>query len=130
LYISLIYRNCVLLYICASFYISDISLLYYFFSFNIYVYLCVIYPLAFHAKNNPDQDANVENVLLVEDMKHNLLSVSEMCDQGHKLVFDSRKCEIIKVYSKRVVATIVRTPSNRYILNEFGKEKCCLGKED
>jgi hypothetical protein len=29
-----------------------------------------------------------ENVLLVEDMKHNLLSVSEMCDQGHKVTFD------------------------------------------
>jgi hypothetical protein len=30
-----------------------------------------------------------QNVLLVEDMKHNLLSVSQMCDQGHKLTFDS-----------------------------------------
>jgi type III secretory pathway component EscU len=26
-----------------------------------------------------------ENDLLVEDMKHNLLSVSQMCDQGHTL---------------------------------------------
>jgi hypothetical protein len=33
--------------------------------------------------------ANEKNVLLVEDMKHNLLSVSKMCDQGKKLVFDS-----------------------------------------
>jgi hypothetical protein len=31
------------------------------------------------------KDAMVENFLLVEDMKHNLLSVSQMCDQGHKL---------------------------------------------
>jgi hypothetical protein len=31
------------------------------------------------------------NVLLVEDMKHNILSVIQMCDQGHKLVFDSQK---------------------------------------
>jgi hypothetical protein len=30
-----------------------------------------------------------ENVLLVEDIKHNLLSVSQMCDQGHKVTFDS-----------------------------------------
>ena len=28
-----------------------------------------------------------KDVLLVEDMKHNLLSVSQMCDQGHKLLF-------------------------------------------
>jgi hypothetical protein len=35
-----------------------------------------------------------ENVLLIEDMKHNLLNVSQMCYQGHTLSFDSRKCEI------------------------------------
>ena len=71
-----------------------------------------------------------ENVLLVEDMKHNLLSVSQMCDQDHKLVFDLQKCEIRKEYSGRVVAIVVRTPSNIYILNEIAKEKCGLGKED
>jgi hypothetical protein len=29
--------------------------------------------------------------ILVEDMKHNLLSVIQMCDQGHKVTFDSQK---------------------------------------
>jgi hypothetical protein len=29
-------------------------------------------------------------------MKHNLVSVSQMCDQGHKFNFDSQKCEIRK----------------------------------
>jgi hypothetical protein len=29
-------------------------------------------------------------------MKHNLLSVSKMCDQGHKVTFDSKKGEIRK----------------------------------
>jgi hypothetical protein len=43
-----------------------------------------------------NKDTNSENVLLVEDMKHNLLSVIQMCDQGHKLVFNSQKCEIRK----------------------------------
>jgi hypothetical protein len=42
------------------------------------------------------KDFTGENVLLIEDMKHNLLSVSQMCDQGHKLVFESHKCEIRK----------------------------------
>jgi hypothetical protein len=37
------------------------------------------------------KDATIENVLLVEDMKHNILSVSQMCDQEHRLVFDSEK---------------------------------------
>jgi hypothetical protein len=76
------------------------------------------------------KDTNEKNVLLVEDMKHNILSVSQMCDQGHKLVFDSQKGEIRKEYSGRVVVIVVRTPSNIYALSEIGKEKCYLGKED
>jgi hypothetical protein len=66
----------------------------------------------------------------VENMKHNLLSVSQMCEEGHKLVFDSHKWEIRKEDSCRVVVTTMRTPSNIYILSEIGKEKCFLGKED
>jgi hypothetical protein len=76
------------------------------------------------------KDAKEENVLLVEDMKHNLLSVSQMCDQGHKLLFDSEKCEIRKEGSGKLVATARRTPNNIYVLNEIGREKCFLGKEN
>jgi hypothetical protein len=76
------------------------------------------------------KDAKVYFFLLVEDMKLNLLSVSQMCDQGHKIVFDSQKCEIRKEDSGRVVATTMRNSSNIYVLSEIGKEKCCLGKED
>ena len=36
-----------------------------------------------------NKNTKEKNVLLVEDMKHNILSVSQMCDQGHKLMFDS-----------------------------------------
>jgi hypothetical protein len=36
-----------------------------------------------------NKDTKVENVLLVEDMKHNILSVSQMCEQGHNIMFDS-----------------------------------------
>jgi hypothetical protein len=43
-----------------------------------------------------NKNTKEENVLLLEDMKHNLLSVSQMCDQGHKITFDSQKCEIRK----------------------------------
>jgi hypothetical protein len=76
------------------------------------------------------KDAKAENVLLVENMKHNFLSVSQMCDQGHRLIFDSEKCEIRKEGSGKLVATTVRTPNNIYILNEIGKEICFLGKEN
>jgi hypothetical protein len=37
-----------------------------------------------------------KDVLMVENIKLNLLSVSQTCDQGHILTFDSHKCEIRK----------------------------------
>jgi hypothetical protein len=36
-----------------------------------------------------NKNTKEENVLLVEYMKHNVLSVIQMCDQGHKVTFDS-----------------------------------------
>jgi hypothetical protein len=53
-----------------------------------------------------------------------------MCDQGHKVTFDSQKCEIRKEGSRKLVATTTRTSSNIYVLSEIVNEKCCLGKED
>jgi len=80
--------------------------------------------------NIGSKDAKAKNVLLVENMKHNLLSVYQMCDQAHRLLFDSEKCEIRKEWSRKLVAIIVRTPNNIYILNEIGKEICFLGREN
>jgi hypothetical protein len=77
-----------------------------------------------------NKNEKVGNVLLVEDMKHNLLSVSQMCDQGHKVTFYSKKCEIRKEGSGKLVAIAARTSSNVYVLSELGNEKFCLGKED
>jgi hypothetical protein len=71
-----------------------------------------------------------QNVLLVEDMKHNLLNVSQMCDQGHKVTFNSQKCEIRREGLGKLVDTIGRTSNNIYVLSEIGNENCCLGKED
>jgi hypothetical protein len=45
-----------------------------------------------------------------------------MCDQGQKLVFDSQKIEIRKIGSGRLVAKVVRTSSNIYVLSEIGKK--------
>jgi len=40
------------------------------------------------------KDSLAKNVLLVENMNHNLLSFGQMCDQGHTILFKSTKCEI------------------------------------
>ena len=61
-------------------------------------------------------DASTKNVLLIENMKHNLLSVSQMCDQGHILIFNSKEHEIRKEGLDKLVETTTRTPNNIYIL--------------
>jgi len=71
-----------------------------------------------------------ENVSRVEDMKCNLLGVSQMCDQGYTLLFDSKECEIRKEGSWKLVATTITNPKKIYIMNEIGKERCFLRKED
>jgi hypothetical protein len=42
-------------------------------------------------------------------MKNNLLIVSQMCDEGHKILFDLEKCDIRKEGSGKLVATSGRT---------------------
>ena len=37
------------------------------------------------------ENVKENNVLLVEDLKNNLLSVSKMCDEGYTLTFDSQR---------------------------------------
>ena len=62
-----------------------------------------------------------ENVLLVEDMEHNLLSVIQTCDKGHYIIFYSKNCQIRDVKTNRLVGTATRTSNNIYILDEKGK---------
>jgi transposase InsO family protein len=71
-----------------------------------------------------------ENVLLVENMKPNLLSVSQTCDQGHILIFYSQKCEIRKEGSRKLVAIAPRTSSNVYILDIKEEEECYMSQVD
>ncbi|KAH9651466.1 Integrase catalytic domain-containing protein [Citrus sinensis] len=36
----------------------------------------------------------IENVCLVENLKHNLISISQLCDKGYKVIFDKFNCVI------------------------------------
>ena len=67
-----------------------------------------------------------EYVLLVENIKPNILSVIQTCDEGHILTFDSQKCEIKKKDIGKLVVVAPRTSSNVYLLNIDQEEKCCL----
>jgi hypothetical protein len=59
-----------------------------------------------------------QDVLLVDGMKHNFLSVSQMCDRGCEVVFTSKDCNIKSVNSRQVVAKGIRTNNNVYVLKE------------
>ena len=77
--------------------------------------------------NLGSQKVITENVLLVEDLKHDLLSVSQLCDQGNTLLFNSHECRIRKEDIDILVETTIKTLNNVYILNKIGREVCCVG---
>ena len=65
-----------------------------------------------------------ENIFLVMNLKPNLLSVSQTCDQDHICIFNSKKCEIRRKDSGKLVGTAVKNPSNVYILEN--EEQCYM----
>ena len=71
-----------------------------------------------------------QDALLVDGLKHNLLSASQICDQGHKVVFSTKDCEIRNSASGKLVAKGVRTPDNIYVLNKIQENKCYLSQAD
>ena len=75
------------------------------------------------------KDVLAKNVLLVENMNHNLLSVGQMCNQGHTILFNSTKCEIRKGVYGEIVATAIQAPNDIYVLDEATKA-CLIAKED
>ena len=74
--------------------------------------------------------SKTKNVLLVENLKSSLLSFSQTCDQGHICIFDSKKCEIRRKDSGKLVGTASRTPENVYILNTKLDEECHMNLVD
>jgi hypothetical protein len=77
-----------------------------------------------------EKNVKEKNVLLVEDLKHNLLSFSKMCDQGYTLTFDSRNCKIRENNPGRLVATETRRPNNIYILEMKKRENTKATQKD
>jgi hypothetical protein len=71
----------------------------------------------------------VQYVLFLDGLKHNLLSVSQVCDRGCEVVFTSKDCKINSVNLGQLVAKGIRTKNNVYVLKEE-KEECYLSKYD
>ena len=44
----------------------------------------------------------IENILLVDGLKHNLLSISQLCDRGYKVVFESSMCIVTSPFDDSI----------------------------
>ena len=58
---------------------------------------------------------NIKNVLLVEGLKHNLISISQLCDKGFKVMFDPKNCFIYDACG--TIVLIGKRANNIYLLN-------------
>ena len=45
----------------------------------------------------------IENVLLVDDLKHNLLSISQLCDKCFKVIFETTHCVIKDIQNDKTI---------------------------
>lgn len=64
-------------------------------------------------------------VLFVEGSKHDILSVSQMVDNGHEVIFSYKGCKIRKEQSRILMAKANRTSRKVYVLNKGkGTDDC------
>ena len=73
----------------------------------------------------------IENVFLVDKLKYNLVSISELCDKGYRINFEKYKCFIFD-YSNNVIYTENRI-ANVYkidIVSSFNGGNCLVAKDN
>jgi len=58
----------------------------------------------------------IHDVLFVEELKHSLLSISQLCDKGYQITFKSKTCEI-RLPKSQEVLLIGKRINNVYLLN-------------
>ncbi|CAN1243474.1 hypothetical protein LINPERPRIM_LOCUS5700 [Linum perenne] len=56
------------------------------------------------------------NVLLVQNLKHNLLSISQLCGNLNKVIFEPTCCKIIRISDNKLLFSGKRQ-DNIYIIN-------------
>ena len=50
-----------------------------------------------------NSQTQIKHVLYVEGLKHNLLSISQLCDKGFKVCFDAHACHVIDSNTNQVI---------------------------
>ncbi|XP_043699910.1 uncharacterized protein LOC122650573 [Telopea speciosissima] len=69
------------------------------------------------------------NALYVSELKHNILSISQICDSGNEVLFTKDGCVIKKTKNGKIVAQGSRIAHNLYALSEGLKEMCMISKK-
>ena len=69
----------------------------------------------------------MEQVLLIDGLKHNLLSISQLCDEGNIVIFEYDKC-IIKSPETKKTRFVAQRRKNMYVLQlkELADQDVCL----
>jgi len=83
-------------------------------------------------KIGTNSSISIENVLPVDGLKHNLLSVSQLCDKGYLVSFDSHNCVIENKHDINIKHIGYRT-NNVYMINldkTSNYDQCFLSKDD
>lgn len=80
-----------------------------------------------HGTLDIDGKLKAHDVYYMEGLKHNLLSLSRICDKGYKFKFDSIGCQISKQSIGRVVAGGKRKYGNVYNMRECYEFQCMMG---
>ena len=63
----------------------------------------------------------IENILLIDGLKHNLLSISQLCDKSYKVLFDKNACHLYDIDITNIIAKGYRK-NNIYMINISLKE--------
>jgi len=73
----------------------------------------------------------IHDVLFVEGLKHNILTISQLCDKGYQVTFKPNMCEIRLTKSQKVLL-IGKRNNNVYLLDisHFASIGCLLTKHE
>ena len=76
---------------------------------------------------------SIDNVLLVDGLKHNLLSIRQLCDKGNKVIFDANCC-IVEGIDDKQVKFVGHRVDNIYMISlddiSSSDAKCLMSKEN
>ena len=58
----------------------------------------------------------IKNVLLVENLKYNLLNISQLCDKGYRVCFELNACHVINSSTNQIIY-IGKMHENVYVIH-------------